>query len=422
MREFSFSIINRDSKTSARVGELVTPHGTIVTPTCLPVGTQASVKALSPDDLYSLGISGIFANTYHLYLRPGAETISKLGGIHKFMRWDGPIFTDSGGYQVFSLGFALEHNVGKVVKLFGDEIISSLPEPRIRSLVIRQKLCKVDDGGATFVSHLDGSVHYFTPEISMRVQQMLGSDIVLALDECTSPLSDYDYTKISLHRSHLWAERSIAEFQRLQKVEGAIKQVLYGIVQGGPFEDLRVESARFIAQNPFFGVAIGGALVNKTRMKNILSWVCPNIPAHRPRHLLGIGTIEEILLAVEAGVDTFDSSGPTREARAGGVFMKAYWEGRGGVKEARKHKWRVNLTNEEFKEDSTVLEEGCDCYTCRSFFSRAYLRHLFIARELLVYRLLSVHNVRFIERLMVELRRAISESSLDEFKHSWLSD
>ena len=422
MNLFSFTISAYDKETKARVGRLSTPHGEIDTPAYLSVGTQASVKAVSPDDLYTLAAQGIFANTYHLYLRPGPEIIAKLGGLHKFMRWDGPIFTDSGGYQVFSLGFAIEHNVGKMVKLFGDEVVSNLSTERIKSLIVRQKLCKVDDSGATFVSYLDGSLHLFTPEISMRVQQMLGSDIVLVFDECTSPLSDYDYTKISMRRSHLWAERSFDEFNKLQLKKENTRQAIYGIIQGGPFEDLRIKSAKFINKMPFFGIAIGGALVNKTKMKDILSWVTSNLSPNKPKHLLGIGTIEEIFSAVGYGIDTFDSTGPTREARAGGVFVRSYWENKGGTKEGKKHKWRVNLTNEEFKRDGAVLEKNCGCYTCRSGFSRAYLRHLFFARELLVYRLLSIHNLFFIERFMNDLREAISKGSFTRFRHSWLDD
>jgi queuine tRNA-ribosyltransferase len=420
--KFSFSILKKDTHSLGRIGKIVTPHGSIETPAYVPVGTQASVKALSSDDLYGSSIQVIFANTYHLYLRPGAELIHKAGGLHEFMKWDGPIFTDSGGYQVFSLGFAIEHNVGKMVKLFGDDIIDTLSDQRIKSLTVRQKLCTVNDNEARFVSHLDGSLHIFTPEISMRIQQLLGSDIVLALDECTSPASDYEYTKKSMERSHLWLTRSLKEFTVLQQNKDSTLQAMYSIVQGGPFEDLRIESAKFIAKQDTFGISIGGALVSSEKLHEILDWVTPHLPYEKPKHLLGIGTIEEIFMAVSSGIDTFDSTGPTREARSGGVFMKQYWDTHGGSIVAKKRKWRVNLTNKEFSEDFTVLEKDCGCYTCQSGFTKAYLRHLFISKELLVYRLLSIHNVYFMESLMKQIRLSILHENFSELKHSWLGD
>ncbi len=441
--------IFNSKQTRARVAELHTAHGVIKTPAFVPVGTQASVKALTPDDLSNLGAQCVLANTYHLYLRPGAEIIAQQGGLHGFMGWEDPIFTDSGGFQVFSLGIAMEHEVGKVVDLFADD---SREEVALNKKIVEAKqkmeerkekkeildvrsFCKVDDEGSTFMSHLDGTLHRWTAEKSIQVQKLLGADMVLALDECTSPLHEYEYTKRSMERSHAWEQRSLKEFKRLEKLKvegrkekkekmdsrlrgndkrkGSGRQLIYGIVQGGPFEDLRKESARFVGENDFDGVAIGGALISKRKMAEIFDWVIPVLPKDRPRHLLGIGEIDDLFSGVKAGIDTFDCAHPTRIARRGNLYISPENGGN------RKTHWRVGIGHQEFKNDGRAIDPGCDCYTCLRF-SRAYLRHLYWAKELTYYRLASIHNLRFLMRLMEEIREAVKEERLGELEKKWV--
>ncbi|MBI4099551.1 tRNA guanosine(34) transglycosylase Tgt [Candidatus Microgenomates bacterium] len=393
---FDFKVVSSEKK--ARVGKLTTPHGVVETPVFLPVGTQATVKALTPEDLKAVSCQMVLANTYHLYLRPGAEVIAKLGGLHKFMHWDRPILTDSGGFQVFSLGFGIEHEVGKIFQA-GEEHVVMGEYSGGRALVPRTKLCKVEEEGPTFVSHIDGSVHFFPPEKSVEVQEKLGADFIVALDECTSPLHDYDYTKVSMERSHRWEKRSLKELKRLKSLKG-----LFGVVQGGPFEDLRVESAKFVSKNDFFGVGIGGALISRSKMVEILDWINPHLDPEKPRHLLGIGTIPDIFLAVERGVDMFDCVVPTRLARMGKVFSG---------------RETLDLFKTAFKTDDKPIERACDCETCQNY-SRAYVHHLFRSRELLAYRLASVHNVAFMMRLMARIRKAISEKKFAKLAADWV--
>lgn len=391
-----FKIVSSDKK--ARVGKLTTSHGEVETPVFLPVGTQATVKSLSPEDLKASGVEMILANTYHLFLRPGADTVAKLGGLHEFMRWDKPILTDSGGFQVFSLGFGIEHQVGKIVDLFAkDMVLGETVAVDPKALVVRTKFCKIEEDGPTFQSHIDGSIHFFSPEISVETQTKLGSDFIVALDECTSPLHNYDYTQFSMKRSHRWEARSLA---------AAKENNVFGVVQGGPFEDLRIESAKFVSENDFFGVGIGGALVSKTKMREILEWIYPHLDPLKPRHLLGIGTVDDIFEAVERGVDIFDCVHPTRIARMGWLLVKG--------------KDKMDLNKVEYKLDSGPVEEGCSCYTCRGY-TRAYLHHLFRSRELLAYRLATIHNVTLMMRLMKEIREAIKDKRLEKLKKSWLN-
>lgn len=402
--QFKFEIFSSEKK--ARVGKLTAPHGVVETPVFLPVATQASVKALSPEDIRGTGCGMILSNTYHLYLRPGAETIEKLGGLHKFMRWDGPILTDSGGFQVFSLGFGIEHAMGKLFSGEETEMVLGETVPvDPKELVVRTKLCKIEEEGPTFQSHLDGSVHFFPPEKSVETQVKLGADFVVALDECTSPLHDYDYTKISMERSHRWETRSLAEFKK----QKAAKQRMFGVVQGGPFEDLRIASAKFVSESDFFGVGIGGALVSTEKMCEILEWIQPHLDPGKPRHLLGIGTVPEIFEAVERGVDIFDCAHPTRIARMGRILVDKTYKN-----------YSMDITNVKFRDDPEPVVPGCDCYTCQSY-SRAYLNHLFRARELLAYRLATIHNVRFMMRLMGEIRGAISDGKFAKLKKLWLN-
>lgn len=408
---FRFDITSQSGR--ARTGKLVTPHGSINTPAFVPVGTQATVKSLTPEDLTSIGVEVVLANTYHLYLQPGLETVRQLGGLHHMMQWSKPLMTDSGGFQVFSLGWAMEHDVGKLVTLFADDSREEVACRNLanRALVKREKLCVVDNEGATFLSHLDGSFHRWTAEKSMIVQKALGADLIFALDECTSPLHDKTYTEMSMRRSHLWEERSVEAFR---KEHMGARQALFGIVQGGWFEDLRRESAQFVASRPFFGNGIGGALLDKATMREILGWIVSVLPEERPNHLLGIGTIDDILSAVEQGVDLFDCAHPTRIARRGDLLMLP---DDGGT---FLNRWRLPITRRDWRDDSRPVSIACSCELCRHRYSRGYLHHLFWAKELLAYRLASIHNLAVMRCLMNEIREGISRGKLAKVRERWL--
>ncbi len=362
---FRFVVEETDADSSARAGVLDTPHGQILTPVFAPVGTQATVKTLTPDEVCELGATLILANTYHLYLRPGADVVARFGGLHQFMGWPRPILTDSGGFQVFSL----------------------------------ESLRRVSDDGVRFRSHVDGSEHFFSPEKAMAIQEQLGADIIMALDECPDPL-DYEYNRVALQRTHLWAERCL-------QVHNRADQALFGILQGGIFPDLRAESARFLTSLDFAGYAIGGLSVGepKVRTWETLQVTIPMLPAGKPRYLMGVGSPEDLFEGVERGVDIFDSVLPTRLARNGAVFTS---------------QGRINLRKAEFAEEPGPIEDGCACYTCRHF-SRAYLRHLYKAREILGLRLNTIHNLHFLVNLMKRIRMAIAEGSFGQLKASFLS-
>jgi queuine tRNA-ribosyltransferase len=342
----------------ARAGTLSTPHGTLLTPVFAPVGTAATVKALTPAQLADLGASLVLANTYHLYLRPGDELVRDMGGLHAFMQWPGPMLTDSGGFQVFSLASTRT----------------------------------VDDDGVTFKSHIDGSLHRFTPEKSVHIQENLGADIIMAFDECPPP-HDRAYNEAALARTHAWAARCLAAKTRPD-------QALFGIVQGGVFPDLRRESARYLAGLDFPGYAIGGLAVgeSKDEMHAMLDLLHPELPAGKPRYLMGVGTPEDLISGVRRGIDMFDCVLPTRLARNGAAMLR---RGR-----------RLHLKNAEHARQPGPLDPDCDCYTCRNF-SRAYLRHLVVAKEILGAVLLSLHNVRVLLRLMAEMRQAILEDRFE---------
>lgn len=395
MTAIRFETIKTSADSRARLGRLVTPHGVLETPGFLVVGTQATVKGVTPDELRQVGAQAVLANTYHLYLRPGAELIARLGGLGRFMAWDGPTVTDSGGYQVFSLGWGLEHGVGKVIGMFPEEDGGRRRAGRGQ----RPRLMRVDDDGVTFTSHIDGSTHRLTPELSIRVQELLGADLILAFDEPTSPLHDYQYTAQALERTHRWALRCLEAKTRED-------QALIGIVQGGAFEELRRESARFIAGLPFEGFAIGGSLgKSKREMLDVLEWTIPLLPEERSRHLLGIGEPEDLFAAIERGVDLFDCVAPTRHGRHGVVYTST---------------GRMNVSAAAYREDPAPIEAGCGCYTCRHF-SRAYLRHLFAAEELLAYTLASLHNLYFVLGLLAEARAAIRDGRLAEVRERFLA-
>lgn len=400
MSAIKFSVSATDG--AARRGTLVTPHGAIETPAFVPVGTQASVKTLDTADLHASGAQAVLANTYHLMLRPGSELVKKLGGLHRFMSWGGPVVTDSGGFQVFSLGFGLEHGVSKISNIFPDEDGAA-------RRTARPKLTRVSERGVSFVSHLDGTKFVLTPERSIQIQQELGADIILAFDECTSPLHDYDYTAAALARTHRWADRSLAAWTRRRK------QALFGIVQGGAWRDLREESARFIDSRPFPGVAIGGSLGKTKRdMHRILEWTTPLLASEKPRHLLGIGEVVDLFEASARGVDLFDCVAATRMARNGTVYLSS----RNGGKVS--NHFRMNASAARFRADARPLDPGCDCSTCVNY-TRGYVRHLFATREQLGPRLATIHNLRFINRLMGDVRDAISKGKLDRLAKRWLA-
>lgn len=365
MNDFLFQVFHQDKKTNARTGIIHTPHGDIQTPAFVPVGTQASVKSLSPDDLHALGVQLYFVNTYHMYLRPGVEVVKKMGGLHKFMHWDRPLMTDSGGFQAFSLG--------------------------------RTDLARVTDDGVEFRSHWDGSTHIFTPENSMQFQADLAADIHIAFDDCTPYPVTHEKAKKSMERTHLWASRSLAAHR-----QGA----LYGSIQGSVYEDLRTISAKYISNMDFHGIAIGGVSVgeSKIEMRKVLDWVLPLLPDEKPRHLLGVGEIDDIFALVEAGVDTFDCVQPTRLARMGTLFVE---------------KSQIDITKSVFAVDMSPIEKGCSCYTCVTF-TRAYVHHLFHVHELLAYRLATIHNLHFVHVLVENIRKSINEGLFLELKNKWV--
>ncbi len=349
----------------ARAGIFHTPHGDIPTPVFAPVGTAATVKGVPPRDLKELGATLVLSNTYHLYLRPGDELVARLGGLHQFMGWDGPLLTDSGGFQVFSL----------------------------------QDLRKVDDDGVTFRSHLDGSLHRFTPEKVMSIQENLGADIIMALDECAPP-AQREYNIEALRRTHLWAERC-------QQAHTRSDQALFGIVQGGVFDDLREQSARFLMELDFPGYAIGGLAVGETKeqMHAVLEQMDGILPEDKPRYLMGVGTAEDFLEAVSRGVDMFDCVLPTRLARHGAAFTRT---------------GRLNLRNQSLSEDRSPIEEGCACYACRHF-TRGYIRHLMVSKEILGLYLASIHNLHFLLDAMRQIRESILDRSFETLQVEMLT-
>jgi len=368
------------------VGRLRTPHGEIETPAFVAVATRATVKALSPADLRAVGVQVLIGNTYHLYLRPGPEVVAELGGLHGFSGWDGPWMTDSGGFQVFSLGAGKVHGVGKIASIFpGDDP----PRPTGPSLV------QLTEEGARFRSVVDGAWVFFSPEEVIRAQRLLGADIILPLDECTSPFHDRAYTQAAMERTHRWAERALQAFRETRGLGPNPDQVLFGIVQGGAYQDLRRRSARVIAQLGFPGFAIGGSLGrSKEDMLRVIEWTVAELPEEKPRHLLGIGGVEDILEAVRRGIDTFDCAAPTRMARNGSLLTPSE-EG-----------FRLNIKNARFRRDGRPIDEGCDCPTCRTH-SRAFLHHLLRTGELAYFRLATLHNLRFMVRLLGAIRGAI---------------
>ena len=385
---FNFKFIRKDLHSNARLGKITTPHGQVNTPVFMPVGTQATVKAMTPEELKDIGVEILLSNTYHLYLRPGHELIKNMGGLHKFMHWDRPILTDSGGYQIFS----------------------------------HCELRTIKEEGAYFQSHLDGSRHFLSPEKAVEIQESLGADIIMCLDECPPYPATRDYTISSMELTHRWARRC-KEYHKTEKRrnrETEIKkseglgfspispfshspiQALFGIIQGGMFKDLRKQSAEEITKIGFDGYAIGGLSVgeDKILMYEMVDATVPFLPDDKPRYLMGVGTPEDLVECVERGVDMFDCVMPTRNARNGTLFTKY---------------GKLGIRNAQYANDPNPVEDGCGCYACRNY-SRAYLRHLFAASEILAARLGTIHNLYYYINLMQDIRKAIEEDRLQEFK------
>lgn len=394
-KEFSFRIQHRLPDSLARTGIIKTPHGQIATPAFIPVGTKATLKALTPEQLEATGAQAVLANAYHLFLRPGPDIIDEAGGLGKFMNWTKPTFTDSGGFQVMSLGAGFK----KVIDMTGKE-----PEDISTK---KDKLATIDNDGVTFKSHLDGSYHRFTPEISMQIQHGIGADITFAFDELTTLYHPYEYQIESLEkRTHPWAVRSLAEHQRLNaERRHRPPQALYGVVQGAHFEDLRRQSARFLGNMDFDGYGLGGAL-EKDKIGEIVRWMCEELPENKPRHMLGISEPDDIFACIENGADTFDCVSPARVGRNGALYTRY---------------GRVNIRRQEFTRDYRPFDDTCDCYTCRHY-TRAYLSHLFRANELLANTLATIHNERFIVKLVDDIRASIQDGSFHDFKSTFLRD
>ncbi len=432
MKVFNFKIEKKLPNALGRVGAITTPHGVIETPSFVVVGTKGTVKSLTPEQLKELGTPVVLANTYHLYLQPGDELIRDAGGLHKFMNWDGPMMTDSGGFQVFSLGVAYGKELSKVVSVTDPSLL--IPE-RSTAEDGAPRLATIGNDGVSFRSHIDGSLHYITPEKSIEIQHNLGADIIFAFDECTSPTESDRYQDEALSRTHAWAKRSLIEHKKREEIketssailferssdegdgsgarpsqkeqqilsQNTFPQALFGIVQGGRSEILRRKSAKIIGEMDFDGFGIGGSFA-KEDMSSAVRWVNEELPEEKPRHLLGIGEPEDLFRGVENGVDLFDCVGPTRIARNGTMFTK------GG---------KINILNAKFIRDFSSIDEGCKCNTCTNY-TRSYLSHLFRAKEMLGATLASIHNVYFITNLVKEMRQSILEDRFFEYKEEFL--
>jgi queuine tRNA-ribosyltransferase len=406
-----FKIQKKIRNALGRAGVLTTSHGEIQTPAFATVATKATVKALSPEQAKEALGQVILANTYHLYLQPGEKIIQKAGGLHKFSNWPGPFITDSGGFQVFSLGQAFEKKISKIAKTPIDE--ETLPESNTN----RKNLVSIDEEGVTFKNPADGKIHRFTPERSVEIQQALGADIIFTFDECTSPLASLEYQKQAMERTHRWAKISFNYHRnpkrgklfrftkKLLKIadEEYPRQYLFGIVQGGRFENLRKESARFISKIDFDGFGIGGSF-EKEDIDKALRWVNLILPEEKPRHLLGIGEPKDLILAVENGADLFDCVNPTRLGRNGTLYTQ---------------RGKINSTKSSYKNDFSKIDEGCRCYCCQNF-SKAYLHHLFKAGEMFGATLASIHNLYFINNLMNKIRESILAGKFFDFKEEFL--
>jgi len=385
-----------------RTGILETPHGNIETPAFVVVGTKGTVKSLNPEQVRDAGTQVVLGNTYHLYLQPGDKLVKKMGGLGKMMNWNGPTMTDSGGFQVFSLGVAYGKGISKVLQIIDPNLL--IPERFDDTNAPR--LAKIGQDGVSFTSHLDGSIHYITPEKSIEIQHNLGADIIFAFDECTSPSEDFKYQEEALDRTHEWAKRSLREHNKLNSEN---KVALFGIVQGGREEKLRKKSAKIISEmeidgQKFDGFGIGGSFA-KEDMSTAVKWVNEILPEDKPRHLLGIGEPEDLFMGVENGIDLFDCVLPTRLGRNGTIYTK---------------NGKIHITNNAYREDLAPIDEGCECYTCKNY-TRSYLAHLFHGKEMLGGTLASIHNIHFIVNLVKQIRQSIIEGNFEGFKNDFLS-
>ena len=447
MKAINFEIENKISGFLGRAGKITTPHGVIMTPAFVTVGTKGTVKSLTPEQLIANNVEVVLANTYHLYLQPGDDLIKEAGGLHEFMNWHGPMMTDSGGFQVFSLGVAYGKEIGKVVSITDPSLL--IPE-RSSAQDGVPRLATIGNDGVSFRSHINGSLHYITPEKSIQIQHNLGADIIFAFDECTSPTENDRYQEEALSRTHAWAKRSLIEHKKLeeekenflkqvpscvshsclniknenevaQATEGIVfensnsdkkeafphrelPQALFGIVQGGRSKELRQKSAEVIGAMDFDGYGIGGSFA-KEDMSSTVMWVNEILPEEKPRHLPGTGEPEDLFMGIENGVDLFDCVGPTRIARNGTMFTKS---------------GKINILNAQFARDFNPIEDSCHCYTCLNY-TKSYLSHLFRAKEMLGATLASIHNVYFITNLVKEIRQSIIENKFFEFKEEFLN-
>jgi queuine tRNA-ribosyltransferase len=396
-----FTITKKLPGTLGRVGTIETPHGIIETPAFVVVGTKGTVKSVSMEQVKEAGAQVVLSNTYHLYLQPGDELVKKMGGLNKMMGWTGPSMTDSGGFQVFSLGAAYKKGISKVLQITDPSLL--IPERFDDSLAPR--LAKIGQDGVSFTSHLDGSVHYITPEKSIQIQHNIGADIIFAFDECTSPSEDLKYQEEALERTHDWAKRSLKEHNKLNTEN---KIALLGIVQGGREETLRKKSAKIISEmevdgKKFDGFGIGGSFA-KEDMSTAVKWVNEILPEEKPRHLLGIGEPEDLFMGIENGVDLFDCVSPTRLGRNGTIFTS---------------NGKIHIENSIFREDLSPIDENCECYTCKNF-TKAYIAHLFHGKEMLAGTLASIHNIHFIVNLVKKIRQSILDGNFKEYKESFL--
>lgn len=398
-KAISFKIEKRLDGTLARAGEIATPHGSIKTPAFIVGGTKATVKTLNVEQVITLGGQSILANTYHLMLRPGADIISEAGGLGKFMNYSGPTFTDSGGFQVFSLGMAYKKGI--------DITSHSVKGDSKQAQHSIGQLAKVTDEGVYFKSHLDGSKLFMSPEISMELQHKIGADIHMAFDELTSPLASRGYIEQAVDRTHVWAERSLKHHKELNQNHLKLnknQQALFGVVQGAREEDLRKKSAQYLGNMDFDGYGIGGVF-EPEEISYTVRWVNDILPENKPRHLLGMGAQPaDLFLGVEYGIDTFDCVAPTRQARNGGLFT---FDG------------RINIGNSKYKKDFTPVDSECDCYTCKNY-TKAYINHLFKSDEILGLSLASIHNERFVVGTVDNIRRSIMDNTFFEYKKMFL--
>ena len=393
--EVNLSSHKSNSNPLGRVGVISTPHGEIKTPAFIPVGTKATVKSVLPESIKDLDAQAVLSNAYHLYLQPGPEIVDQAGGLGAFMNWPGPTFTDSGGFQVLSLGVGYKKVIAMdATTLQADDVMAT----------DKDRLAHVDDDGVTFKSHLDGSMHRFTPEVSMQVQHKIGADIIFAFDECTTLLNTRNYQEKSLDRTFEWAKRCISEHEKLT-LERSHRpyQALFGVVQGAQYEDLRRKAAKDLASLDFDGFGIGGAL-DKNQLGTIVNWVTEELPVDKPRHLLGIGEPDDLFIGVENGADTFDCVAASRVARNNAVY------GLDG---------RFNISVSAFKNDFSPIDESCGCYTCKNY-TKAYLNNLIKAKEMLGATLLTIHNEFFIVDLVAKMRQSIINGNFFDFKEEFL--